>query len=218
MRDPGRVSEILEAVVAAVDVPVTLKIRTGWDSQQRNALEIGRIAEECGISALAIHGRTRADGYRGEAEYETIRQVREALSIPVIANGDITDPHKAQAVLEETGADGVMIGRAAQGNPWIFREINHFLKSGEILPPPAVAEVRELLLEHLDNLYRFYGEETGVRVARKHIAWYSKGRRGGARFREAVNRVESAAEQIAATATFFDQFPDQAAERAAFAA
>ena len=199
------VQRILEAVVEAVDVPVTLKIRTGWDTAHRNGVRIARIAEQAGIRALAVHGRTRACAYRGEAEYDTIRDIKQAVGIPVIANGDIRDPLKARQVLEYTGADAVMIGRAAQGRPWIFREIEHFLATGELLPEPDVAAIRDIMLGHLHNLYDFYGERTGVRVARKHISWYSKGQPGGAAFRDQVNRVETVAEQLAMTERFFEQ-------------
>ncbi|HEC18314.1 MAG TPA: tRNA dihydrouridine synthase DusB [Gammaproteobacteria bacterium] len=197
------VGEILNAVVGAVDIPVTLKIRTGWDTANRNGVRIARIAEEAGIQALAVHGRTRACAYKGEAEYDTIAAIKAAVDIPVIANGDITTPEKARWVLEYTKADAVMIGRAAQGRPWIFREINHYLQTGEILPEPTRQEVRDILLEHLENLYAFYGEYTGVRMARKHIAWYSKGQRHGGAFRQAVNRVETVAEQLQITKDFF---------------
>ena len=205
LRDEKKVAAILEAVVAAVDVPVTLKIRTGWDRAHRNAVTIGRIAENAGVQLLAIHGRTRADHYKGEAEYDTIAEVKQAIGIPVVANGDITTPQKARQVLEYTGADAVMIGRAAQGRPWIFREIDHYLRTGETLPPPSLAEVRDILLGHLATLYAFYGEYTGVRVARKHISWYSKGQAHGGAFRQLVNRVESAQEQLAMTRDFFDK-------------
>lgn len=205
LRDEKKVAAILEAVVAAVDVPVTLKIRTGWDRAHRNAVTIGRIAENAGVQLLAIHGRTRADHYKGEAEYDTIAEVKQAIGIPVVANGDITTPQKARQVLEYTGADAVMIGRAAQGRPWIFREIDHYLRTGETLPPPSLAEVRDILLGHLETLYAFYGEYTGVRVARKHISWYSKGQAHGGAFRQLVNRVESAQEQLAMTRDFFDK-------------
>ncbi len=205
LRDEALVGRILEAVVGAVEVPVTLKIRTGWDKTSRNAATIARIAQESGIQALAIHGRTRACGYSGEAEFETIAAVREQLAIPLIANGDITTPQRARAVLEQTGADAVMIGRAAQGRPWIFREINHYLATGELLPEPSLEVVREILLDHLDNLYAFYGEHTGVRMARKHIAWYSKGQPHGAAFREAVVRVEGSGAQRAMVADFFER-------------
>lgn len=199
------VARILRAVVEAVAVPVTLKIRTGWDRAHRNGVHIARIAEESGIQALAVHGRTRADLFQGEAEYETIAAIKQAIKIPVIANGDIATPEKAAAVLTQTGADGVMIGRAAQGNPWIFTQIRHFLATGTRLAPPTVSEVRDTLLEHLDNLYAFYGEHTGVRVARKHISWYSKGLVGGAVFRHRVNQAESIDTQRAMVRDFFDR-------------
>ena len=205
LRDENLVGRILESVVKAVDVPVTLKIRTGWDRDNRNAVQIGRIAETAGIQALAIHGRTRADQYKGEAEYDTIAEVKQRISIPVIANGDITNPEKAKYVLEHTGADAVMIGRAAQGRPWIFREIDHYLQTGETLPEPDVTEVRDILLGHLQNLYAFYGDYTGVRVARKHISWYSKGQTHGAAFRQAVNRIDSVAAQLDMTHAFFEK-------------
>jgi tRNA-dihydrouridine synthase B len=199
------VGEILDAVVGAVDIPVTLKIRTGWDTDNRNAVSIARIAESAGIQSLAIHGRTRACGYRGEAEYDTIRAVKQSISLPVVANGDINSPEKAAYVLEYTGADAVMIGRAAQGRPWIFREIDHYLKTGNILPEPSAEEIRQIMLGHLNNLYAFYGEYTGVRMARKHISWYSKGQPNGAAFRNAVNRVDTIDEQLAMTNEFFDK-------------
>jgi tRNA-dihydrouridine synthase B len=204
LRHETLVADILKAVVAAVDVPVTLKIRTGWDRANRNAVTIARIAEDSGIRLLAVHGRTRADQYTGEAEYDTIKAIKAAVRIPVVANGDIDTPEKAAQVLAYTGVDGVMIGRAAQGNPWIFREIGHFLATGQRLPEPPVGEVRDTLLGHLENLYAFYGEHTGVRVARKHISWYSKGLRGGAAFRHAVNQVETVSEQLAMVREFFD--------------
>ncbi|MCK4587111.1 MAG: tRNA dihydrouridine synthase DusB, partial [Gammaproteobacteria bacterium] len=169
------VGHILDAVVAAVDIPVTLKIRTGWDTENRNGVTIARIAESAGIQSLAVHGRTRACGYKGEAEFDTIAAIKAAINIPLVANGDITTPEKAKIVLDYTKADAVMIGRAAQGRPWIFREIDHYLKTGEKLPEPETREIRDILLEHLHNLYEFYGEYTGVRMARKHISWYSKG-------------------------------------------
>jgi tRNA-dihydrouridine synthase B len=208
LRNEPLVADILKAVVAAVDVPVTLKIRTGWDRANRNAVAIARLAEDCGVQSLAVHGRTRADQYMGKAEYDTIRAVKAAVRIPVIANGDVDSPEKAAYVLSHTGADGVMIGRAAQGNPWIFREISHYLTAGQKLPEPPVAEVRDTLLEHLGNLYAFYGEHTGVRVARKHISWYSKGLRGGAAFRHAVNQVETVSAQLAMVREFFDNQRD----------
>lgn len=209
LRDEALVGRILDAVVNAVpEVPVTLKIRTGWDRDNKNGVNIGRIAESAGIQALAVHGRTRADGYRGDAEYETIAAIKAAITIPIIANGDITTPEKAQHVLQASGADGVMIGRAAQGRPWIFREIEHYLRTGERLPEPGLEEVRDILLGHLENLYNFYGEYTGVRMARKHISWYSKGQRHGGAFRNAVNRVDDAAEQIAMVKNFFAELID----------
>lgn len=203
LQDEPLVGRILEAVVGAVEVPVTLKIRTGWDTAHRTGVTIARIAEDSGIQLLAVHGRTRACLYQGDAEYDTIAAIKTAVGIPVIANGDITTPEKAALVLQYTGADGIMVGRAAQGRPWIFREIDHFLKTGCRRPEPSVEEVRDTLLGHLNNLYSFYGEHTGVRVARKHISWYSKGHPGSAVFRQTVNRVESAKEQLAMTRAFF---------------
>ncbi len=204
MQNEKLVAEILEAVVNSVDVPVTLKIRTGWDRANRNGPSIARVAEDSGIQALAVHGRTRADVFRGEAEYDTITAIKAAVTIPVVANGDIDTPEKAAHVLRHTGADGLMIGRAAQGNPWIFREIAHFLATGAKLAPPPVTEVRDTLLDHLETLYAFYGEYSGVRMARKHISWYSKGLRGGAAFRHAVNAVETVQAQRAMVREFFD--------------
>jgi tRNA-dihydrouridine synthase B len=204
MQNEKLVAEILQAVVKSVDVPVTLKIRTGWDRANRNGTAIARLAEACGVQALAVHGRTRADAFQGEAEYETIAAIKNAVAIPVIANGDITSPEKAAEVLKHTGADGLMIGRAAQGNPWIFREIAHYLATGTKLPPPPVTEVRDTLLAHLENLYAFYGEFSGVRMARKHISWYSKGLRDGAAFRHRVNQVESRSAQVEMVREFFD--------------
>ena len=197
------VGELLQAVVGAVDVPVTLKIRTGWDKHNRNAVNIARIAEDSGIQALAIHGRTRACAYTGDAEYDTIRAVKSAVRIPVIANGDITTPEKAKFVLQHTGADAVMIGRAAQGRPWLFREIAHYLATGAHLPAPAVDEILDVLLQHLHDLYAFYGEQTGLRVARKHISWYTKGLPGSAVFRHRMNLLESAEAQLRAVNEFF---------------
>jgi tRNA-dihydrouridine synthase B len=197
------VADILHAVVDAVDVPVTLKIRTGQSRTQINALRIAEIAEAAGIQALSVHGRTRACKFSGEAEYETIRQIKQKIGIPVIANGDIDSPVKAQRVLELTGADGLMIGRAAQGRPWIFSQINHYLRSGSIPPEPDAQWVMEILLGHLSQLYEFYGETMGTRIARKHIAWYSKKHPGGACFREKINRTESASLQLQETRDFF---------------
>lgn len=204
LRDELLVGRILESVVKAVaEIPVTLKIRTGWDQGSRNGVAIGRIAESAGIQALAVHGRTRADLYRGEAEYETIAAIKAALHIPVIANGDIDSPHKAKEVLQATGVDAIMIGRAAQGRPWIFREIGHYLEHDVLLPEPELEEVRDILVGHLRNLYAFYGERTGVRMARKHICWYSKGLRHGNTFRQAVNRTDEIEKQLAMVEHFF---------------
>jgi tRNA-dihydrouridine synthase B len=205
LQNESLVARIVDAVVRAVHVPVTLKIRTGWNKDNRNALVIARIAEDHGIQALAMHGRTRACMYTGDAEYDTIRAVKESVSIPVVANGDITTPEKAKFVLEYTGADAVMIGRAAQGRPWIFREIEHFLKTGDKLPAPEVAEIREVLVAHLHDLYAFYGYERGVRVARKHIGWYTKGLKNSAVFRARMNTLETAEMQLEAVQRFFDE-------------
>ena len=209
MRDEALVGRILEAVVATVDVPVTLKIRTGWDATHRNAPAIARIAQAAGIQALTVHGRTRDQHYTGQAEYDTLAAIKAELSIPVIANGDIDSPQRAAQVLSHTGADAVMVGRAAQGRPWIFREIAHYLATGELLAPPSVAEVRAILLDHLHALHAFYGEEQGVRIARKHLGWYAKDRPEStdeqrAAFRAVVNRAQGAAEQIELTAAWFD--------------
>ena len=204
MQDEALVARILDAVVKAVpDTPVTLKFRTGWNRENKNAPAIARIAEDCGIRAVAIHGRTRADQYMGEAEYETIALVKSRVAIPVIANGDINTPQKAKHVLAVTGADGVMIGRAAQGRPWLFREIEHFLNTGAMLPPPRVGEIHRILREHLADLYAFYGEETGLKMARKHISWYTKGLQGAANFRHAMNQLQTVEAQLAATDVFF---------------
>ena len=211
LQDEALVGRILDAVVAAVDVPVTLKIRTGWDPLHRNALRIAAIAEQAGIQTLAVHGRTRACGYRGEAEHQTVCAIKAAVSIPVIANGDITSPWKAAEVLRTSQADAVMIGRAAQGRPWVFREIVHFLATGELLPPPAPAEIGRVLSGHLRNLYAFYGEYTGVRVARKHIAWYSKGQPGGNRFRQQINQAETVEEQLRQVDDYFALLSEQKA-------
>lgn len=203
LQDEKLVGAILDAVVRAVDVPVTLKFRTGWDRQNRNALAIARIAEHSGIAMLTLHGRTRADGYGGAAEYATIAAVKAAVSIPVVANGDITTPEKAKFVLDATGADAVMIGRAAQGWPWIFREVVHFLRTGQHLPPPLIEEVRTLMAAHLQAHYAFYGGIKGVRTARKHIGWYVRDLVGGEAFRQRMNCLESGAEQLAAVDAFF---------------
>ena len=202
LKDVSQVARILEAVVAAVDVPVTLKFRTGWDASNRNAVDIAGLAQASGIAALTLHGRTRQCGFTGRAEYQTIREVKRAVTIPVIANGDIDTPEKASFVLAETGADAVMIGRAAQGRPWIFRETVHYLATGLHLPPPRVNEVRELLVDHLDDHYQFYGE-SGVRTARKHIIWYTRRLEGGRHFCERMNAIDSCAEQANALDDFF---------------
>jgi tRNA-dihydrouridine synthase B len=204
MQNETLVAQILEAVVRAVpDTPVTLKFRTGWNRANKNAPAIAHIAQESGIRAIAIHGRTRADQYMGEAEYETIALVKSQVKIPVIANGDITTPQKAKEVLDYTQADGVMIGRAAQGRPWLFREIEHFLRTGAVPPAPTFSEIHAILRAHLADLYEFYGEDTGVRIARKHISWYTKGIVGAARFRHAMNQLENITAQLAATDEFF---------------
>ena len=200
--DPQLVSSILHAVVDAVDVPVTLKIRTGWDRQNRNAVTIAKIAEQAGVAALAVHGRTRACRFVGEVEYDTIAAVTEAVSMPVIANGDITSPEKAVAVLEHTGAAAVMIGRGAQGNPWIFSQINQYLENGQHLPPPSFHELGQMMARHLLALHKFYGEVGGVRISRKHIGWYSSELAGGKEFTQQFNKLESTAQQQ----QFVDQF------------
>ena len=198
------VASIVAAVVRAVDVPVTLKIRTGVDPEHRNALTIARIAQAEGIRALAVHGRTRACAYVGPVEYDTIRAVKAAVTIPVIVNGDITSAEQAKLVLEYTGADAIMIGRAAQGRPWIFREIRHFLDCGAHLPPPRVEEALAAIVEHLDDHYAFYGEMAGVRIARKHLGWYAKDLAAGGEFRREINALETSTEQIAAVCRYFD--------------
>ncbi|GGH95762.1 tRNA dihydrouridine synthase DusB [Pseudomonas fluvialis] len=203
MRDERLVAEILAAVVAAVTVPVTLKIRTGWDHNNRNALRIAKIAEDAGISALAVHGRTRADLYTGQAEYDTIATIKQALSIPVFANGDIDSPRKARQVLDYTGVDALLIGRAAQGRPWIFREINHYLATGEYLPTIDNREIESILLEHLTALHAFYGEHLGVRIARKHVGWYLATLPGAGEFRAQFNRLDSTDAQCSAVRRFF---------------
>ena len=204
LQDEDLVARILDAVVGAVDVPVTLKFRTGWNRANKNALTIARIAEQAGIAMLTLHGRTRADGYRGDAEYATIAAVKASVKIPVVANGDIATPEKARFVLDATGADAVMIGRAAQGRPWICREIDHYLRTGAHLPAPGVDEVRALMDEHLQAHYAFYGEFLGLRTARKHIGWYVRELEGGEAFRQRMNLLESTAAQLAAVDEFFE--------------
>ncbi len=209
LSDETKVTDINAAVVSAAPVPVTLKMRTGWDSDNRNGIRIARLAEEIGVAALSVHGRTRADMFRGDAEYETIRRIKASVSIPVLANGDIDSPQKAAQVLASTGADGLLIGRAAQGRPWVFREVSHYLRHGTNLAPPTVAEVRDIMLAHLDNLYSFYGEYTGVRVARKHLTWYCRARVGADAFRHRAVRAETAAEQLRMVRKFLDQSPQE---------
>jgi tRNA-dihydrouridine synthase B len=203
LRDEANVAAILAATVAAVDVPVTLKIRTGWAPDQRNAVNIARIAEDAGVRALAVHGRTRACRFEGSAEYATIAAVKRSVRIPVFANGDIDSPAKAVAVLRATGADGIMIGRAAQGRPWIFSEIDALLH-GRPTAPPATAEVRDIMLTHLRDLYEFYGAESGVRIARKHIGWYCAGRPHAQAFRQSVMQAVSVAAQLQQVQDYFD--------------
>ena len=205
LKDEPLVAKILDAVVKAVNVPVTLKIRTGWNTENRNALRIAKIAEDHGIQSLAMHGRTRACMYHGDAEYDTIRAVKASVRIPVVANGDIDTPEKARYVLDYTGADAVMIGRAAQGRPWIFREIEHFLTNGEEVPAPTVDEARALIIQHLDDHYAFHGEDVGVRTARKHLGWYSEALSGGAEFRREMNAAQTSVEQLAIVLRFFDR-------------
>ena len=211
MQDEALALQIIEAVVAACaphGVPVTLKMRTGWCAAQKNALRIARAAEAAGVQMVTVHGRTREQGYKGEAEYDTIAAVKAALAIPVVANGDIDSPAKALAVLRATGADALMIGRAAQGRPWIFREIAHFLATGRTLAPPLVLEVRRALLAHLQDHYGLYGEHAGVRSARKHIGWYVRGLPGGEAFRQRMNRIDSAAVQWQVVADYFEELAD----------
>ncbi|HKB83010.1 MAG TPA: tRNA dihydrouridine synthase DusB [Burkholderiales bacterium] len=198
------VGQILDAVVAAVDIPVTLKIRTGWNPQNRNALRVARIAQSAGIKALSIHGRTRACAFVGEVEYDTIAEVKSCVGIPVIANGDIDSPEKARDVLRRTGADALMIGRAAQGRPWIFREIQHYLTHGSHLPAPRITEIRDVLVQHLHDLYALYGEQGGVRVARKHIGWYVRELAGASEFRQTMNRLETTHQQLGCVEIYFD--------------
>ena len=207
MQDELLAISIIEAVVAACaarGVPVTLKMRTGWCDAQRNAVRLARAAESAGVALVTVHGRTREQGYKGEAEYDTIAAVKAALRVPVVANGDIDSPHKARTVLQATGADAVMIGRAAQGRPWIFREVAHFLATGELLAPPLVAELRRALLAHLRDHYTLYGERTGVRSARKHIAWYVRELPGGEAFRGRMLAIDGCDEQVQAVATYLD--------------
>jgi tRNA-dihydrouridine synthase B len=209
LNDEPLVGRILQAVVRAVDVPVTLKFRTGWNAASRNARAVARIAEESGVRLLSLHGRTRACGFSGSAEYDTIRDVKQFTRLPVVANGDITTPEQARRVLEYTGADGVMIGRAAQGRPWIFREIEHYLATGETLPAPLVSEIHSVLVAHLHDLHAFYGRDTGVKIARKHISWYTKGLAGSASFRHHMNQIETCEDQLKAVDGFFGRLAQQ---------
>jgi tRNA-dihydrouridine synthase B len=208
LQDEPLVARILSAVVAAVDVPVTLKIRTGWNRDNRNGIRIATIAEDSGIAALAVHGRTRADLYEGDAEYDTIAAIKQSVSMPVLANGDVDSPQKAKFVLEYTKCDGLLIGRSAQGRPWIFREIAHFLATGKTLPAPSAADVCDILCGHLDALYAFYGEQQGVRIARKHLNWYAKDRSENTAFRAVVNRAESAIDQLRFTREYFSSLTE----------
>ncbi len=214
LKDEPLVANILRAVVEAVDLPVTLKIRTGWDRDNRNAVRVARMAEDLGIQALAVHGRTRADRYQGEAEYDTIAEVVNAVTIPVFANGDIDTPQKARQVLDKTGAQAVMVGRAAQGRPWIFREIDHYLRFDSTIPEPSLTEVRDILSSHLRDLYGFYGDFMGPRIARKHLGWYLQTVPGSEVFRQAFNRMDNAQEQHDSVQRYFEQLierEDQAA-------
>ena len=217
MRDEPLVQAILEAVVKAVNVPVTLKIRTGWDPDHRNGLNIARMAEASGIQALAVHGRTRACMYQGNAEYETIRAIKQSVSIPIFANGDIDSAAKAKHVLEQTGVDGLMIGRSAQGRPWIFNEI-HAALNGEFFVAPSIAEVRDIMLAHLRDLHAFYGEEAGVRVARKHIDWYAKSRASAPALRQAVMQATDATTQLDRVQAYFNALEEAPEESLSSAA
>jgi tRNA-dihydrouridine synthase B len=205
LQDPLLVEDIVKAVVKAVDVPVTLKIRTGWDTDNRNGVTIAKIAEDNGIQSLAVHGRTRACMYKGDAEFDTIRAIKQAVSIPVVANGDITCVDKAKQVLQYTQADALMIGRGAQGNPWIFREINHYLQTGEMLPAPELVEIRAVLLEHVGNVHQFYGEFKGARIARKHVGWYLADHDMDRQFRTKFNIIEDAQQQLDMLDQYFDK-------------
>lgn len=213
LREPELVEAILRAVTAAVSVPVTLKIRTGWSPEQRNGIDIAKLAQDCGIAALAVHGRTRACRFNGSAEYDTIAAIKQAISIPVLANGDIDSPDKARAVLQHTGADGVMLGRSVQGKPWLFREVNAALEGRDCAPVRA-SEMREVMLGHLAALHQFYGEHQGLRIARKHCAWYLQDF-NNADFRRDFNRLEDASAQLDAVHSFFEQHSDKLQDAAA---
>jgi tRNA-dihydrouridine synthase B len=204
LKDESLVAEILQEVVDAVPVPVTLKTRTGWDRDNKNGLRVARIAEDCGIQALAIHGRTRADMYQGNAEHETVRRIKAAIKIPVFANGDVDSPRRAREILETTGCDGIMIGRAAQGRPWIFDEVNFFLREGRLREDLAPEKVRDIMRAHLEDLYSFYGDDTGVRVARKHLSWYFRQHPGQEALRDRLVRIETPDEQLATLLERYD--------------
>lgn len=206
MKDEVLVNDILQAVVESVDVPVTLKMRTGWAPEHKNAPNIAQLAEAAGITALAIHGRTRSCAYKGVVEYDTIKLIKQIVSIPIIANGDIQTPQQAKAVLDYTQADGVMLGRAAQGRPWIFREINHYLTHGQLMDAPKLLEVKDILLDHMQQLYDFYGSYLGVRIARKHVGWYLQAHDENRDVRRRFNQLETVEQQIALITTFFDQY------------
>lgn len=206
LRYPELVEKILLAVVNAVDVPVTLKVRTGWSPEERNCIKIAQLAEHCGIQAVTIHGRTRSCLFNGVAEYDSIRAVKQNVTIPIIANGDITDPLKARAVLDYTGADALMIGRAAQGRPWIFREIQHYLETGELLPPMPIAEVQCLMQAHVKELHDFYGLSKGIRIARKHVSWYLREHAPDDQFRRTFNTIEDASKQLEVLEAYFEKF------------
>jgi tRNA-dihydrouridine synthase B len=204
LKDESLVAEILQEVVGAVPVPVTLKTRTGWDRDNKNGIRVARIAEDCGIQALAIHGRTRADMYQGNAEHETVRRIKAAIKIPVFANGDVDSPRRAREILETTGCDGIMIGRAAQGRPWIFDEVNFFLREGRLREDLAPEKVRDIMRAHLEDLYSFYGDDTGVRVARKHLSWYFRQHPGQEALRDRLVRIETPEEQLATLLERYD--------------
>lgn len=209
LKDEDLVARILDTVVSAVDVPVTLKTRLGYLNGHENIMRVAKRAEQAGIAALALHGRTREDMYLNTARYRLIKEVKSSINIPVIANGDIDSPEKAKYVLDYTGADAIMIGRAAQGRPWIFREIAHYLKTGEHLEAPSIQEVKEVLMGHLSELYGFYGEYSGCRIARKHIAWYTRGLHSSNEFRQHMYKVESTLDQAEVVAAYFDLLLDQ---------
>jgi tRNA-dihydrouridine synthase B len=204
LQDPVLVEKILQAVVNAVDVPVSLKIRTGWDPENRNGVQIAKIAEQAGIQALTVHGRTRACLFKGEAEFETIQQIKQSISIPVIANGDICSPERAKQVLNLTGADAIMIGRGAQGRPWLFNQINHYLEHGEVPERPSIREIGDLVIRHIDAMHQFYGNEKGYRMARKHVAWYLKELNAMDGYRKEFNAIVDATEQLDSLNLFFE--------------